>query len=59
MTFTPFTGFDPIDGDDPRVTLSRGNPLRNPHQLTGNEQSKRLQADGVGVRVVQHSSGDK
>lgn len=26
--FTPFTGFDPMDGDDPRVLLSRGNPCR-------------------------------
>lgn len=27
--FVPFTGFDPCDGDDPRVPLSRSNPINN------------------------------
>lgn len=26
--FSPYPGFDPCDGDDPRVTLSRDNPCR-------------------------------
>ena len=26
MTHTPHTGFDPMDGEDERVTLSRDNP---------------------------------
>lgn len=25
-SFTPHTGFDPMDGEDPRVTLARDNP---------------------------------
>lgn len=28
--FVPFTGFDPMDGDDPRFTLSHDNPVRIP-----------------------------
>ncbi|WP_260581139.1 hypothetical protein [Sphingopyxis sp. PET50] len=27
-SFSPFTGFDPCDGDDPRVDLSRDNPCQ-------------------------------
>lgn len=30
MPFQPYPGYDPCDGDDPRVRLSAGNPLHIP-----------------------------
>lgn len=50
--FVPFTSFDPLDGDDPRITLSHDNPCRvenTPHHL-----SKRHSAKTVGVDTLNH-----
>jgi hypothetical protein len=47
--FTPFTGFIPEDGDDPRVSLSRDNPCRPSNRNITNNRSRDLSKAGDGA----------
>jgi hypothetical protein len=51
VSFQPFPGFDPLDGEDPRVTYSLDNPVSP--QLVNHLSDQ----SGTGGEVIQHGEG--
>lgn len=56
--FRPYPGFDPLDGDDTRVTLSLDNPTR-PQSLPDHRKLSYPNGGEKAGDIVTHEGADK